>query len=144
MNNLIKEKTFFKTTSGTSVDIMLTNRPRSVHKAGIIKTGFRDHRKLILNFFNLFLKTTTEKHNRNDKKFDKNEFLFELDQKLLKGEMYSTHNGMFTKFTNVFKSTLDKHTSSVTKIQKKIKLLSRRKHKAQDHNNYLSNLCYTF
>ena len=128
MNNLIKEKTFFKTTSGTSVDIMLTNRPRSVHKAGIIKTGFRDHRKLILNFFNLFLKTTTEKHNRNDKKFDKNEFLFELDQKLLKGEMYSTHNGMFTKFTNVFKSTLDKHTSSVTKIQKKIKLLSRRKH----------------
>ena len=128
MNNLIKEKTFFKTTSGTSVDIMLTNRPRSVHKAGIIKTGFRDHRKLILNFFNLFLKTTTEKHNRNDKKFDKNEFLFELDQKLLKGEMYCTHNGMFTKFTNVFKSTLDKHTSSVTKIQKKIKLLSRRKH----------------
>ena len=128
MNNLIKEKTFFKTASGTSVDIMLTNRPRSVHKAGIIKTGFRDHRKLILNFFNLFLKTTTEKHNRNDKKFDKNEFLFELDQKLLKGEMYSTHNGMFTKFTNVFKSTLDKHTSSVTKIQKKIKLLSRRKH----------------
>lgn len=125
---MIKEKTFFKTASGTSVDIMLTNRPRSVHKAGIIKTGFRDHRKLILNFFNLFLKTTTEKHNRNDKKFDKNEFLFELDQKLLKGEMYSTHNGMFTKFTNVFKSTLDKHTSSVTKIQKKIKLLSRRKH----------------
>ena len=128
MNNLIKGKTFFKTASGTSVDIMLTNRPRSVHKAGIIKTGFRDYRKLILNFFNLFLKITTEKVNRNDKRFDKNEFLFQLDQKLLKGEMCSIHSGMFTKFTNVFKSTLDKHTSAVTKIQRKIKLLSRRKH----------------
>ena len=51
LNNLMNGKTCFKTACGTSVDVMLTNRPRSVHKVGIIETGFSDHHKLILTFF---------------------------------------------------------------------------------------------
>ena len=51
LNNLIKGKTCFKVDSGTSVDVTLTNRPRSFHKTSIIETGFSDHHNIILSFF---------------------------------------------------------------------------------------------
>ena len=51
LNNLIKWKTYFKADSGTSVDGMLANRPRSFYNTSIIKTGLSDHHNLILSFF---------------------------------------------------------------------------------------------
>ena len=41
--------------------------------------------------------------------FNKNKFLFELDQELLKDKMYKTQNDMFKTFTDVFRLVLDKH-----------------------------------
>ena len=49
--NLINGKTCFKTQKGTSIDVLLTNRPRSFHKMGIFETGFSDHCKLIFSVF---------------------------------------------------------------------------------------------
>ena len=51
LNNLIKGKTCLKVDSGISVDITLTNRPRSLYKTSIIETGFSDHHNMILSFF---------------------------------------------------------------------------------------------
>ena len=39
LKNLILGKSSFKAVSGTSVDVMLTNRPRSFQKMAIIETG---------------------------------------------------------------------------------------------------------
>ena len=39
LKNWILGKTCFKAVSGTSVDVMLTNRPRSFQKTAIIETG---------------------------------------------------------------------------------------------------------
>ena len=46
-----------------------------------------------------------------------NKFLFELDQELLKGEMYKAQNDKFT--TDVLRSVTDKHTPLKTKNNKR-------------------------
>ena len=51
LKNLILGKACFKAVSGTFVDAMLTNRPRSFQKTVIIDTGLSDHHKLIISFF---------------------------------------------------------------------------------------------
>ena len=55
---------------------------------------------------------------RNYKKFNKSKFLLELDQELLKGKKYNTQMYMFTTFTDIFRSVLDKHVSLKTKTMK--------------------------
>ena len=51
LKNLILEISCFKAVSGTSVDVMLTNRPRSFQQTAIIETCFSDHHKLIVSNF---------------------------------------------------------------------------------------------
>ena len=51
LQNIITGKTCRKSNGGTSIDIMLTNRPRSFHKTSIFETEISDHHKLILLFF---------------------------------------------------------------------------------------------
>ena len=48
LKNIITGKTCFKKSPGTSIDLLLTNRPRSFLKTGIFETGLSDHHKLIL------------------------------------------------------------------------------------------------
>ena len=43
LQNIISEKNCHKSNVGTSIDIMLTNRPRSFHKTSIFETGISDH-----------------------------------------------------------------------------------------------------
>ena len=51
LKNIVTGKTCFKKTTSTSIDILLTNRPRSFLKTGIFETGLSDHHKLILSIF---------------------------------------------------------------------------------------------
>ena len=51
LKNTITGKTCFKKTTGTAIDILLKNRPRSFSKTGIYETGLSDHHRLILSFF---------------------------------------------------------------------------------------------
>ena len=79
-------KTCFKKTTGTSIDILLTNWPRSFLKMGIFETGLSDHHKLILSFFRSFFKDSTKTiQYRKYKTFTESSFLHELDQEPLKG-----------------------------------------------------------
>ena len=60
LKNIINGKTCFKKTTGTSIDILLTNRPRSFLRSGIYETGLSDYHKLICleklkPFINTFL-----------------------------------------------------------------------------------------
>ena len=107
-----------KTDSGTSIDVLLTNRPRSFQNTAAIETGLSDYHKMILSFFRIhFVRLPPKKVEYRDyKKFDKNNFLFELEHELLKGEMYKRENDMSTTFTNVVRFVLDKHAPLKTKI----------------------------
>ena len=53
LKNLILGKSCFPAVSGTSVDIMLTNRPRRFQITSINETGFTDQCKLIVSFFGI-------------------------------------------------------------------------------------------
>ena len=111
MTNIINGKTCFKAQKGTSIDVLLTNRPRSFHKTDIFETGFSDHHKLILSVFRSYFiripPKTTEY--RNYKNFNETVFLHDLDQELLKGEMNKNNNEMYSAFTKVFRLVLDRH-----------------------------------
>ena len=81
-------------------------------KAPIIETGLSNYHKLIYFVFcNIFCLVTPKKIKyRNYKQFGSKSFLYELDQELLKKEMYKDHNDKFLTLTNVFRYVLDKNT----------------------------------
>ena len=83
---------------------MLTNRPRSFHKNSIFEIGISDYHKLILSFFRSYFtiippKTTEHK---KYKTFDKNKFLYDLDQELLRGTIYENNEEKYSMFTIIF------------------------------------------
>ena len=111
LTNIINGKTCFKAQKGTSIDVLLTNRPRSFHKMGIFETGFSDHHKLVVSVFRSYFLRIPPKiiEYRNFKIFNETVFLHYLDQELLKGEMYKRNNKMYSTFTKVFRLVLDKY-----------------------------------
>ena len=108
--NIITGKTCNKS-NGTSIDILLTNRPRSFHKTSIFKTGISDLHKLILSFFRSYFTRIQPKtiEYRKYATFDKGKFLHDLDQELLKGAIYQNNEGMYSIFTRIFQNVLNKH-----------------------------------
>ena len=113
LKNIIKGKTCFKTLEGTSIDVLLTNRPRSFRKTSILETGLNDYHKMILSVFRSYFAKIPPKsiEYRNYKKFSLENFLYDLDQELLKGEIYKSSNSieMYSSFTKVYRKVLDKH-----------------------------------
>ena len=80
--NLVNDVTCVKSQNGTSIDVMLTNRPRSFHNTSLIETGLSDCHKMIVSVFRAFFKRLRANviECRNYKTFDQNEFLQNLDQ----------------------------------------------------------------
>ena len=48
--NLIKEKTCFASSAGISIDVFLTNKPRSFQNTVVWETGLSDHHKTLTTF----------------------------------------------------------------------------------------------
>ena len=107
---------------------MLTNRPRGFHETSIIETDFSDHHNMILSFCQTHFERLQSKKLEITKSSTRAKFLFELDQEPIKGKMYETQNNMFTTFTDVFRSFIDKHTPLKTKKVRGSQAPSRRKH----------------
>ena len=93
LKNLITGKTFHKSKVSTSIDIILTNRPKSFHKTSMFEAEISDQHKSILSFFGSYftrIPPNTIKY-RKYKNFDKNNFFHDLDQELLKGVIYQNN-----------------------------------------------------
>ena len=88
--NLVKTKTCFKSVNGSSVDVMLTNRPGKFQNTSTITTGLSDFHQLIVTLFHsTYQKLPPQKtYYRNYKNFHEKFFLYELDQNLLSGNIY--------------------------------------------------------
>ena len=56
ISNLVNGVTCVKSQNGTSLDVMLTNRPRSFHNTRLIETGLSDCHKMIVSAFRTFLR----------------------------------------------------------------------------------------
>ena len=106
LQNIITGKACHKSNVGTSVDIMLTNRPKSFHKTSIFQTGISDPQKLILSFSrSCFMRIPSKTlEYRKYKTFGKSKFLHDLDQELLKGEIYQNNEEIYSIFTRIFQN----------------------------------------
>ena len=56
LSNLVNGVTCVKSQNGTSIDVMLTNRPRSFHNTSLIETDLSDCHKMIVSVFGAFFK----------------------------------------------------------------------------------------
>ena len=89
---------------------MLTNRPRCFQKTSTVTTGLGDCHKMVAIFLKAHFKKLTPKkiRYRNYKNFDKNAFLYDLYQNMIKGKFYSESNP-YNEFTETFRNTANKH-----------------------------------
>ena len=117
LSNLVNTKTCHKNVSGTTIDIMLTNKPHCFQKTSTVVTGLSDFHKMIISC----LKTTFKKIPpkkiifRDYKKFDEQNFLHDLDQQMIKGKFYKEKN-MYEIFSDTFKAVVNKHAPLKEKI----------------------------
>ena len=110
LSNLVNVKTCTKSMFGTSLDIMLTNRPRSFYNASAVTTGLSDCHKLILSCLRAHFKRLPPKKiiYRDYKMFDEAKFLHDLDQEMIKVSFYQ-HEEAFAVFSSVFRDVVDRH-----------------------------------
>ena len=97
LTNLIKANTCFKASNQTSIDIILTNRPRSFQKSGVITTGLSDCHKMILTFFRSYLSRLPPK------------IITYRSFRYFETKIFCNEKVKYDDVTNIFRSTLDSH-----------------------------------
>ena len=109
LQNIITEKTCHEANVGTSIDIMLTNRPRSLHMISIFETRISDQHKSIISFFHSYFRRIPPKtiEYRENKTFGKSKFY--MIYELLKGAIFQSNEKMYSVFTRIFQNVLNKH-----------------------------------
>ena len=108
LKNLVHEPTCYKSQTAKCIDLVLTNRNRSVQQTTTVETGLSDFHKMIVSV----LKTTFPKHGptvinyRNYKSF--NEIVFRNDLREELGKIEPS-NLNYTSFETIFNRVLNKH-----------------------------------
>ena len=90
--------------------MLLTNQPNSLQKTGVCETGLSDCHKMVFPIFrstSIRLPLKIIKY-RNYEGFKENIFCHELDQTLLKGEIYKSE-APYSKLTEIFQEIIQKH-----------------------------------
>ena len=109
LKNLVKEPTCYKSHTPKCIDLVLTNRNRSVQKTATVKTGLSDFHKMVVTV----LTTTFPKQGRptvinyrNYKKYNENVFKSDLQEELQKIDPSDLN---YSSFETAFDRVLDKH-----------------------------------
>ena len=104
------EPTCFKSEKGSLIDIILTNKPRSFKKTQGFVTGLSDFHKLVVTVLRSFYKKLSPKSiSYQNKTFDENFLLRDLDRRLIRGELYNDCEEPYNKLTQIFTEVLDSH-----------------------------------
>ena len=114
---MINRKTCHKNVSGTTIDIILTNRRNCFQKTSTFVTDLSDIHKMIISCLEATFKKVPPKKIilRGYKKFDEENFLYDLDQQMIKGKFYKKKN-MYGSFSDTFKAIVNKHAPLKEKI----------------------------
>ena len=90
LTKLVKKPTCFKSQDGTLIDLMLRNRPRRFLKSQNFEIGLSDCHKLVVSILRASFKKLPRKiiTYRDQKRFNQDHFLRDLDVRLLLGELY--------------------------------------------------------
>ena len=116
LHNHMKEKTCWKSTKGSCIDLFLSNKKYSLMNTGTVETGISDYHSLIYSM----LKMTYEKlpprivKYRQWKRFNKDFFKFELSSYL----QYNTfvNKTDYSNFEKAFETILERHAPLKTKF----------------------------
>ena len=117
LTNMIKDKTCFMSTEGSSIDVMLTNKPRSFYKTTTIETGLSDHHKLILTFLrshHIFKQKSKNIMYRDIKNMNKEDFKNDILNLPL--DELNRFSDSLTGFVTLFKSIVDRHAPIKNRI----------------------------
>ena len=111
LKNLIKEPTCFQSQKGTLLDLILTNRPRSFMKSITFETGLSDCQKLVCSILRASFKKLPPKlvKYRDHKHFYQENFLHDLDSKLLQGDLFRNCEEPYEKLSEIFIDILNFH-----------------------------------
>ena len=156
MTNLVKEPTCFQSETPTSIDVILTNKPRSFMHTKSIMNGLSDFHSLIMTMFKAQVSKLEPIHirYRNFKDFDEIAFKLELDHSLKEIDFDQDSND-FSKFLAVFGGILERHAPMKSKtlrgndapfmtnaLRREIKHRSRLRNKARKENTATSKIAY--
>ena len=114
LSNLIKEPTcFMNLNNPSSIDVMLTNRPRQFQNCHAVETGLSDYHKMTI----AVLKTSFQKQTANIVNYrDYNKFNLNLFRNQLLEQLTNiVDNITYAKFEDIFTHLLDLHAPMKTK-----------------------------
>ena len=96
---------------GTLIDLMLANRPRNFLKSQNVEIGLSDCHKLVVSILRASFKKFPRKNitYRNQKRFNQDHFLQDLDGRLLQGELYRNCDESYKKLSEIFNDILNHH-----------------------------------
>ena len=102
LTNFVKDKTCFINKNGTLLDVILTNRPNCFQNTYISATDLSDCHKLVTTTFrSAFTKLPPKSvRYRSYKTFNKENFVHELDQKLVKGDISDSYFKLIEIFSH--------------------------------------------
>ena len=100
------------------IDIILTNKPRSFHKTQGFAIGISNFRKLVITVLRSYYKKLSPNNilYRNVKWFEKRTFLWDLESRLIQGELYNNCQEPYNKLKRIFSEALDYHALVKQKV----------------------------
>ena len=116
LSNLVTQKTCFTKTNSSSIDVILTNKPRCFKKTSAFETGLSDYHSLVLTVMKCQaprLKTKKICY-RSYKKFDSQ--LFREDVKNANFALSNNPEESYNNLTSTFQDIVEKHAPSKSKL----------------------------
>ena len=112
LRSLVKEPTCFKNPENPScIDLILTNKPRSFIKTGVIETGLSDYHKLVTTVMKMHFPKSKPSiiTYRSYKKFDNKKFMENLNAEIVIQSNYLEKDGI-DAFSSICDEGLNRHT----------------------------------
>ena len=109
LKNLVKGVTCNKSVEGSSIDVLLTNKPGSFFHSCITETGLSDHHSMISTFFRCHYEKLPPKYfvYRDRKNFDEENFKNDISNiPISELNRFDDH---FTGYETLFKCIVDRH-----------------------------------
>ena len=113
LHNHMKEKTCWKSKTGSCIDLILSNKKFSFQHTGVVETGLSDHHLLIYSMLKTnFIKLPPQRYTyRNYKKLNEHDFIRDLQYNLKQHIIFN-----YGDFEFIFSNLLQKHAPLKTKF----------------------------
>ena len=113
LRSLVKEPTWFKNPEHPScIDLILTSKPRSFIKTGVIETGLSDYHKLVITVMKMHFPKSKPSiiTYRSYKKFDTKTFMENLNAEIVNQSNYLEKDGI-DAFSAICCEVLNRHAT---------------------------------